>query len=640
MANVEQHERRRTPDSERPTWLRILTYARPYIPLVALTMVLTLGVASVEFARAFLLKGLIDDVGLPIAELQPTSSGWLEKLPLLPGGTDAPAAAGAGELSRRELTPEERNEIQESVTRNALPLVGLAALIAIGLPTLAFLRGYVTAYALGRMNVDMSVDACAKVLALPLGFHHGNRRGEVLTRIGSDLGVAHSALSLLFSDIAQAMLTIGVGVATLLIISWKLSLALVITAPLILGTVSMFGRRIRTTAKKRQQQVGEVTQSLLEILQGIKVIKSFRAEAAEHEAYRRGRRRLFKRSMRVTRIRLLARTMVESLNQVMTLIGFCIGIYLLIQGLWGITLGDLAAFFLISSFIYRPLKKLAKGWVRFMDSLAGAERFLELMDAPIEIHDASDAMEVGPLRRNIAFRNVEFAYDEEPVLSDLSFEANAGEVIAIVGRTGAGKTTLADLILRMYDPQRGAIELDGVPLTRITRDSLLAQIAVVTQEPFLFDGTIRDNLRYGRPDATDDELMAAARAAHVDDFVRDLPAGYETEVGPAGMRLSGGQRQRITIARAILKDPSILILDEATSSLDSQSEKFVQEAVDTLLGGGRTVFVIAHRLSTVRRADRILVLEGGALTQQGTHEELLASGGLYKDLLELQIHAE
>ncbi|MGI9592289.1 MAG: ABC transporter ATP-binding protein [Myxococcota bacterium] len=641
MSTVDDHERRGAPASGRPIWLRILAYARPYVSFVALTMLLTVGVAGAEFARAFLLKGLIDDVGLPLATLQPSGSEWLDKVPFLGGGGEPETAEPATStgIAQRELTLEEQQQLADTITRNALPLVGLAMLIAVAMPTLSFFRGYVTAYALGRMNVDMAVDACAKILALPLGFHHGTRRGEVLARIGSDLRVAHGSLALLFSEVARAALTITVGVIALLAVSWKLSLALVITGPLIFGTVSGFGRRIRRTAMQRQQQVGEVSQSLLEIIQGIKVIKAFRAEAAEHEAYRRGRRRLFKRSMRVVRIRLLARTLIDFLNQVMTVIGLCIGLFLLVRGLWDITLGDLAAFFLISSFIYRPLKKLAQGWVRFVDSMAGAERFLELMDAPIEIRDSGNAADVAPLSDRLAFRNVSFAYTEEPVLKKVDFEAKVGEVIAIVGRTGAGKTTLVDLIMRMYDPQEGEIELDGVPLTGITRNSLLAQIAVVGQEPFLFDGSIRDNLRYGRPDATEDELMAAARAAHVDEFVRDLPEGYDTEVGPVGMRLSGGQRQRVTIARAILRDPAILILDEATSSLDSQSEKFVQQAVDALLGSKRTVFVIAHRLSTVRRADRILVLEDGTLSQQGTHEELLASGGLYRDLLELQIQA-
>jgi ABC-type multidrug transport system fused ATPase/permease subunit len=215
----------------------------------------------------------------------------------------------------------------------------------------------------------------------------------------------------------------------------------------------------------------------------------------------------------------------------------------------------------------------------------------------------------------------------------------AGEVVAIVGRTGAGKTTLIDLLMRFYDPDSGRIEIDGVDLRRVERDSLLAQIAVVGQEPFLFDASIRENLLYGRPGASQEQVLAAARAAHVDEFVSQLPEGYETEVGSVGIRLSGGQRQRITIARAILRDPSILIFDEATSSLDSKSERYVQDAIDALLGGHRTVFVIAHRLSTIQRADKIVVLENGTVSQIGTHSELVRAGGLYRELIELQTTA-
>jgi ABC-type multidrug transport system fused ATPase/permease subunit len=400
--------------------------------------------------------------------------------------------------------------------------------------------------------------------------------------------------------------------------------------------ITLFGKRIRRTAKKRQAQVAEVTQRLMEILSGIKVIKAFRAEAAEDAAYRRETRKLFKRSMKVVKNRLLSRHLIDFLNQFTTVGVLGMGLVVLFRGTWGLTPGDLVVFFLISSQSYRPFKKLAKAWARIMDSYAGAERFLEVMDAPVEIRDAPDAVAIGPLCRGVAMRGVCFAYRDAPVLRDVSFEAKAGEVVAVVGRTGAGKTTLIDLLLRFYDPDEGCIEIDGVDLRRVSRDSLLGQIAVVAQEPFLFDGTIRENLLYGKPDATDGEVLAAAQAAHVDELVHELPEGYDTEVGASGVRLSGGQRQRVTIARAILKDPSILILDEATSSLDSKSEKYVQEAIDALLGGNRTVFVIAHRLSTIRRADRILVLENGRITQQGTHEELILSGGLYAELLDLQ----
>jgi ABC-type multidrug transport system fused ATPase/permease subunit len=276
--------------------------------------------------------------------------------------------------------------------------------------------------------------------------------------------------------------------------------------------------------------------------------------------------------------------------------------------------------------------------VQLVDAQPSAERIFAVLDAPEEIADVADAVQIDDVRRDIAFRGVSFSYGREPVLADVSFEVKAGEVVALVGRTGAGKTTIADLLMRFHDPTSGGIEVDGVDLRRIARDSLMALIAVVTQEPFLFDGTIRDNIRYGRFDASDDEILEAAKAAHVDEFASALPQGYDTEVGAAGVRLSGGQRQRITIARALLKNPAILIFDEATSALDSKSERLVQDAIESLLEG-RTVLMIAHRFSTLRRADRIVVLEGGEVSQTGTHAELIREDGLYRELADLQATA-
>jgi subfamily B ATP-binding cassette protein MsbA len=337
--------------------------------------------------------------------------------------------------------------------------------------------------------------------------------------------------------------------------------------------------------------------------------------------------------------RILARSLTEALNNTIAIGTILLGAGLVLGDRWGLTMGDLAAFAAVLATTYRPVKSLARGWVRLADAQPAAARMFEVIDTPAEITDAPDAVTIDKVRRSVAFKHVVFSYGRDPVLRDVSFDLRAGEVIAIVGPTGAGKTTLVDLLLRFYDPSSGAIEIDGVDIRHVRRDSLYEHLAVVTQDPFLFDTSILENIRFGRPAASDEEVMVAARAARVDEFAAEFPEGYGTEVGSVGVRLSGGQRQRITIARAILKDPAILLLDEATSSLDSKSERFVQQAINALVSG-RMVFCIAHRLSTIQNADKIIVLEGGAITQTGTHRELIERGGLYKELIELQTDPE
>jgi len=638
LPSLSDYESNLVPDQGRAPLVRLIRYVRPYLMLIGVTLLLSLALSGVQYARAYLMKPVFDQVLLPHWALQQSEAktalpDWLS-LPGLPREAEPreppPAAAPPEPAPHAQLAA-----LEASIRESLVLVVGVALIIVVSMPILMFGQEYLVSYVLGHIELDMKVDVCSKLLALPLRFHQERQRGDVLARVIADVGGAHGALALLFGDFLEAAIMIFVGVGALLFVSWQLSLVMLAAGPLIFAVISLFGQRIRTSARRRQEQVADVTQRLIEILQGIKVIKAFRAERFENEGFARASHKLFRRAMKVVKNRVLARSLVDMLNNAVGVGVLILGVFLVVGGHWGLTAGDLAAFFGITTTLYKPVKGLAKGWVRLTDALPSADRLFEVLDSPVLIRDTPDAVPMQPLRHGVRLRHVSFSYGREAVLRDVSFEIEAGKMLAIIGRTGAGKTTLADLLLRLHDPTTGSIEIDGVDIRRIRRDSLLDRMAVVTQEPFLFDGTIGDNIRYGRPGASESELLAAARAAHVDEFVDRLPEGYATEVGAAGTRLSGGQRQRITIARAILRDPEILIFDEATSSLDSKSERLVQDAIDALLGG-RTVFVIAHRLSTVRRADKIIVLEDGAISQTGTHDELVHSGGLYKDLVDLQ----
>jgi len=576
---------------------RTLRLAAPYTGWLLGGLLFTALFAAGRYGRAWLLQPLLDDV-------------------LLPAQGAAQTATQAEPLARfREL---------------ALLALGITAVV----PAALFARSWALHYVLGRINVDVKQALAAKLLRLPLSFHREGRSGDRVSRLLLDVDQSQHALELLFLDLAQAGVMVAIGAGTLLWISWQLALCSLLAAPPIVAVLWVFSGRVRRGARRRQEQQGEVTQRLLGILSGIKVIKAFRGEAVETAAFRRATRSWFRRAMRVVKNRLLSRSLAEGLNTAVGMAVLMLGAWLVTGGRWGLSVGDVAAFAAVMATTYRPVKTLSGGWPKLMESLASAERFFELLDAPEEPADPDGALSLQGIREGVRFEDVHFSYGREPVLRGVSLEVRAGEVVALVGPTGSGKSTLVDLLLRFHAPDAGRILVDGVDLRRIRRDSVLEHVALVTQEPFLFDASVRENVLYGRPDAGEDELQEALRTAHVDEFLARLPYGADTEVGELGLRLSGGQRQRITIARALLKDAPLLVLDEATSALDARTERAVQEAIEAQRGR-HALLVIAHRLSTVRRADRIVVLEKGVVSDQGTHDELMARGGLYRELVAL-----
>jgi subfamily B ATP-binding cassette protein MsbA len=458
--------------------------------------------------------------------------------------------------------------------------------------------------------------------------------------LNSDVSQSAQTFRLLFGDLIQEALTLLVGVGIMIYLSWQLTGMIALVLPLLVLLVVRFGKKVRKKSLKRQQKVGDQMGSMFQMFSGIKVVKAFRMEETESRRFRAVNDELFRRQMKVVKTQEMSKGFTELFNNFTYIMFIGVGIYAIMKEMLGLTLPVLVAFLALATTLYRPIKHLSRSYNNISDSMAGIERVTEILDLEAETPGQEGSEILTDIRQDIRFENVSFSYGgEQKVLKDIGLEIGKGQTVALVGKTGVGKTTLSDLIPRFYDPTEGRILIDGTDIRTFSRDSLLRHIAVVTQDPFLFDTSVEDNIRYGRLDATEEEIIEAARAAFIHDRILDLPEGYKTRVGDRGARLSGGERQRITIARAILRNPSILILDEATSSLDAESEQWVKKAIDNLMEG-RTTVAIAHRLSTIRNADKIVVLEDGRISMMGRHDELMRQGGLYRELCAMQFQQD
>lgn len=495
-------------------------------------------------------------------------------------------------------------------------------------------QSYLVSFVGERVIIDVREILFKKFQRLPLSYFDRHQTGEIMSYITNDVAALQNALvDRLIELVTESSIFVG-SLVMMFLLDWQLSLLTLITVPLVGEAMKIFGRKMKSSGAVIQERLADITALMQESISAVRVVKSFVREDFEIQRFTRENDMNFCAQMKSVQIQSLLTPTVEFLAALAVTVIVWFGGYEVVNG--NITAGALVAFLTYAVNLANPVKRISRVYGTIQKAMAGAERVFGIMDMPEAIADKPEAKAMPAVKGYVEFDDVTFGYkDDIPALEHISFKAEPGQMIAFVGPSGAGKSTIANLIPRFYDVNGGAIRIDGQDVRDVTMSSLREQIGIVPQETMLFSTTVRENIRYGRLDATDEELVQAAKDANAHEFIMQLPEGYDTKIGERGLNLSGGQRQRIAIARAILKNPQLLILDEATSALDTESEKIVQAALDRLMVG-RTSFVIAHRLSTIFNADQIYVIEKGHIREHGTHEELLALGGLYSSLYNIQ----
>jgi subfamily B ATP-binding cassette protein MsbA len=570
---------------------RLLTYARPYTGRIIVALVAMVVYAAGSAGQALLIQPILDQA-LPRAE----QVGRIAALILL-----AYAAKGVGGYASGFLMADVGQRVVRDL-RNRL----------------------------FRHTLDQSA-----------AFFARRTSGQLVSRITNDVNQVQGVVSETVADLIRESLSVIGFVSVMFYYDWNLALVVMTSAPLILYPLIQLGRRVRSTSRSGQEQLAQVTHIATEGLAGHRIVKAFGAEAREAARFGRATQLLYRTNMKITSALSALPPIMEFIGGLAAVGAIWYGATRIQRGL--LTPGEFTSFLAAAFMMYGPIKKLSRVNASLQQAIAAAQRIFELLDTHSEVRDKPGAPALAPVRDRVEFRDVGFAYDDEPerfILRHVAFSVRAGQIVAIVGLSGAGKTTLVNLIPRFYDVTEGAILIDGVDVRDVALASLRQQTALVTQETVLFDDTVAANIAYGVPGADPARIAQAARAAHAEEFIRQLPEGYDARIGERGQRLSGGQRQRLAMARAILKDSPLLVLDEATSALDAESEMLVQDALANLMQN-RTTFVIAHRLSTVRRADVIIALEKGRVAEIGTHDELVnRPNGVYAKLYALQTFDE
>ncbi len=576
---------------------RLFSYLKPYWHIALTALFVSFGGSALELAPPILMRQLVDEVlVLPRTGPAPTTP---ERLAML------------------------------------MHLMALFLAVRVGGTVLQIAHGYIMVWLGGRITFDIRSHLYHAMQHLALKFFDKKETGGLMSRVTRDSDYIHHMVAEGAETLARdGLLVVGIAVM-LFVIDWRMAIWVMVPAPLVAGGAAVFWRRIRRIYHRLWHRWARLFSRINEAISGVRVVKAFAQEDREVESVDRRAYSLFQAGVRADRVWAIYFPVTGFAISATTLLIWWIGGQRIIEQT-GFSLGSLMAYFAYVSMFYRPLQSLSRlnDWMQ--RAFAASERVFEIIDTEPEDYENPDAVAMPKIEGRVNIKDVTFGYDKaQPVLRDISLDVEKGEMIGLVGHSGAGKSTLINLICRFYDADEGAIEIDGINVKEMRLTDLRSQIGAVLQEPFLFNGSITDNICYGKPSATVEEVIRAARAANAHEFIIRMPDGYDTMVGERGARLSGGERQRISIARAILHNPSILILDEATASVDTETEQAIQEAIGRLISG-RTTFAIAHRLSTLRNARRLLVLEHGKMAELGTHDELMEKQGTYHKLVDLQ----
>jgi subfamily B ATP-binding cassette protein MsbA len=604
---------------------RLLRYFGRYRLRAGLALGAMALVSIATVLLLFLLKQVIDEVlGAGAARaLAPLSAGAGKMAPLLRWlesvyGAARDAAAAGG------IAP-----------RFAVPLLLLGALLVKNF------FAYLSEFSLNSIGLamvrDLRRDTYRALLDQSTRFSSETSSGDLISRLLSDAEQVQAAFGARFADFVQGSLTMGLVLLYVFSLNFQLALAVLVVAPLLVIPIVGNFRKLRRTGFSARERMGEMGALLGETLRGHRLIKTYAMEDFEARRFNESNRRYFDASRRTMRLQALNSPLMEILAGIGLALVFVYAAGQIRSG--AMTVGGLMSFLAAIMMLYKPLKDVTRTNIVLQVALSSAERIFQLVDAPREIFERPSAVPLPPFSGSLRYEGVRFGYGTEPVLRDIDLVIRRGETVALAGPSGAGKTTLVNLLPRLYDPTGGRVTFDGIDIRDATLASLRGQIGLVTQDTILFDTTVRENIAYGQTSPSEEKVLAASIAAYADEFIRRMPRGYDSLLGEGASRLSGGQRQRIAIARAIYKDAPILILDEATSQLDTESEALISRALANLMRG-RTTLVIAHRLSTVRRADRIIVLDRGRIVEQGSHQELLTGHGLYRRLHDMQYFSE